>query len=392
MKKRHTQLLLRDERGFTLFSAFLLLVLLLTLGTASLVYSTLELRSSTHYETGNQALYAAEAGLIHALGTMNSTGVVDFQNDVASRWATVFGSDVKSTPADSDVQYQVTVAANPADPTNLGTLTATGTAPLQARRIIRVALRKGGFAGGPGALYLAADDVSSTFNGSSFLVDGNDYGINGLQTGNKIVPGIATRNDGVTDEVVDSLNNNQKQQVLGQGFSMNPLTPSVLTTGGPSVDDLDRIISEVLSTSGVATTSTNRFNGNDSFGSIAAPQITHMTAGDVRLNGNAMGAGILIVDGSLTINGTLDFWGWIIVRGDTVINAQQTIYDDGTYTYASGNATILGSLWTGDLQVRVGGHARVNYCDTCLQLVDSITNPNNLVPRPMVVSSWQEVL
>src|SRR4029453_3138626 len=91
--------------------------------------------------------------------------------------------------------------------------------------------------------------------------------------------------------------------------------------GGPSVDDLDQIVNHLLSLPGVETTNEKNFNGNDVFGTVASPKVTHMTRNDVSLNGNATGAGILIADGSITINGTLDFIGWIIVRGATVINA-----------------------------------------------------------------------
>jgi hypothetical protein len=52
---------------------------------------------------------------------------------------------------------------------------------------------------------------------------------------------------------------------------------------------------------------------------------------------------------------------------------------------------IRGSLWTGDLEVRVGGSARIEFCEECMALADRIGLGNN-VPRVMQVSSWQEVL
>jgi hypothetical protein len=382
---RHSPL--RDQRGFTLFSAFLLLILLLSLGTASLVYSTIELRSTTHYDTGNQAFYAAESGLLHALSSINTIGVQRFNTDIVNRWSTVFGASVKTMPDHSDITYQVVATADAADPVNRGTLIAVGFSPLEARRILRVTVDKSGFTGSPGAIYLAADTINSQFTGNSFGVDGNNHDLAGNLTGGDQWPGVSTRNDGVTDEVVDSLNDTQKDNVQGLGFSLDPLTPSVMTTGGPGIDDLETMIANILTTPGVVTTDEDRFNGNDVFGTLAAPQITHMTDPDVFLNGNAEGAGILIVDGSLTVNGTLDFIGWIIVRGDTIINAEQV--DETTVV---GDATILGSLWTGNLEIKVGGHAAVDYCDDCLRLADGIAPPDNLIPRPMKVVSWQEVL
>jgi hypothetical protein len=377
------------EEGFALSSVLLVLLLLLSLATATTLNTTLDLRSTSHFDTGNSAFFAAEAGVMHGLSSMNTLGVTRFKADVVDRWATVFGPTTKTMPSNQNISYQVTVAADAVNPNDLGTLTVTGFAPLQAQRSITVGVARGGYVGSPGAIYLAADTVDAQFSGNSFEVDGNDHDLDGTVPGGVAKPGISARTDSVANEVVDSLSDGQKDNVKGLGFSLSPLTPSVLNTGGPDIYDLERLVDNILSTPGVVTTSANAFNGNDTFGTLASPQITHMTNPDVRLNGNAFGAGILIVDGSITINGTLDFVGWIIVRGATVINATSDASDD---TVVLGNATILGSLWTGHLEIKVGGHAVVDYCETCLSLADTVGGIDGALPRPMRVVSWQELL
>lgn len=380
---------LADSRGFALLAVCLALLVLLTLGAAATLHTTVDLRSTAHYDTGNRAFAAAEAGLLHAISTMNQTGVLRFDRDVAMRWDTLFGSAPRAIPSLPSLTYAVAVAADPAAPTTRGTITATGFAPLGARRTLLVTVQKGTFTGAPGAIYLAADQVSSEFAGNAFDVDGNDHDVFGDPVpGGPVKPGISTRNDAVNQDVTDSLSSGQQDNVKGLGFSTSPLTPSVLPTGGPSVDDLDRIVNHLLGLPGVSTTGSKSFNGNDTFGTLANPRITHMTNADVTLNGNASGAGILIADGSLTIKGTLDFVGWIIVRGATVVSA--TSADDSTTVL--GNATLLGSLWTGHLDIKVGGSAIVNYCDACMRLVDTMDGGNGTVPRPMQVVAWQEVL
>ena len=157
----------------------------------------------------------------------------------------------------------------------------------------------------------------------------------------------------------------------------------------PSVEDLDAFVAELLSNPTTFTTSTRSFNGNDTFGTLLAPQVTYMTNSEVSLNGSASGVGILIVDGSITINGNLDFTGMVIVRGATVIN--QTASDDDD-TVVLGSATVLGSLWTGNLDIRVGGSAILNYCHECLELVDTMGGQSALLPRPMSILTWSEVL
>ncbi len=380
----------RDQRGFAMVAVTLLLLLGLTVGAGSVAFSTLDLRATSHFDTGNRAFAAAEAGLMHALGTMNTPGVINFDQDIVNRWDTMYGAALKTMPSNTTMSYQVEVAADPADPANRGTITSTGFSPRQGLRTLRVGIAKGSFGGTPGAIYLAADAVTSQFTGNAFNVDGNDHDQFGsLVPGGIVKPGISTRNDAVTEDVVDSLNPTQKDNVKGLGFSLSPLAPSVLTTGGPDINDLDQITNYLLSLSAaVDTTSQHNFNGNDVFGTTAAPRITHMTADDVKLNGNAQGAGVLIVDGSLTINGTLDFVGWIIVRGDTIINATGDADDESEVL---GNANVFGSLWTGHLQIKVGGSAIVNYCDACLRLIDNVGGAVNVVPRPMRITSWQEL-
>lgn len=388
-RKRHQQKR-GSERGFALSSVLLVVVLLLSLATATTLNTSLDLKSTSHFDTGNSAFFAAEAGVMHGLSSMNAVGVTRFKKDIADRWSTVFGPTLKTMPSDPHISYQVTVAADATNPDDLGTLSVTGFAPLQAQRSIIVGLARGGFVGSPGAIYLAADAIAAQFSGNKFDVDGNDHDTSALPVAGGVAkPGISTRTDDVQDEVVTSLSEAQKDNVKGLGFSLDPLTPSVLNTGGPDVYDLERIVDNLLSSPGVVTTDTRTFNGNDVFGTVAAPQITHMTDPDVRLNGSASGAGILIADGSITINGDLDFIGWIIVRGATIINATGDADDETTVL---GNATILGSLWTGNLQIVVGGSAIINYCETCLELVDNVGGIDGTLPRPMRVVSWQELL
>ena len=85
-------LLARDQRGFAMVAVTLLLLLGLTIGAGSVAFSTLDLQATSHFDTGNRAFAAAEAGLMHALGTMNTVGVIRFDQDVVNRWGTMYGA------------------------------------------------------------------------------------------------------------------------------------------------------------------------------------------------------------------------------------------------------------------------------------------------------------
>ncbi len=380
----------RDERGFAMAGLLLVVLMLTVVGTYSVSHSAIDTRMTTHYDTGNRAFYAAESGVIHALNSMNGPGVINFNTEVVNNWDDIMGAELMAMPSDFRSGYSVAVAADPTNPRDRGRITATGTGPLRARRTIEITLGKGDYSGPPGALHIAAEaGVDSTFNGNAFEVDGNNRNRFGaLANDGRQVPGISTRNSGVADTVTNSLSSQQMDNVRGTGFSMSPLTPSVMQAASPSVNHLNAFIAELLSNPTAVTTDTRSFNGNDQFGTVLAPRVTHMTSDSVRLNGNAEGAGILIVDGSITISGKLEFIGLIIVRGDTIIDASTA--DDGTTVL--GNATLLGSLWTGNLNIQVGGSAIIDYCHECLQLVDTMGGQSALLPRPMTVLAWGEVL
>jgi hypothetical protein len=382
-----------DERGAAMMMTIMVLLVLLTLGAGALLSSSLDLKAANSDHTGHQAFFLAEAGVQEALSRMNRIGVIDFQADIVNRWNSVWGdTSIKSMPGYSTMRYSPVVVADPASPANRGTITSTGLGDSKSRRVIRVSIQRGPLSGSPGAVYAASDDVHTDFSGNAFLVDGNDHDLNLNRILNGDVrPGVSTRNDNVTNEVVGSLSDQQKDNVQGLGFSLNPLTPSVMTTGGPSNSDLAQIISDLLARPGVVKWNSSNINGGDKAGSCPpggpmTPQITHFTASSVTQNGTASGCGIAVIDGDLKINGTFDFTGWIIVRGKTTIHTNAS--NDGTIV--TGNATLIGSLWTGSFDIEIGGSAIIAYSNQAMQIADG-TGGGGSTPRPMMITSWYEV-
>lgn len=392
MAQRHPPAL--GHAGFALFSTLLLLLLLGAVGSAAVLYSVLDLRSSTHYTTGNQALYAAESGIQHALSSINSVGVIDFQKDIVQHWDSIYGPVLKTMPNNADFQYQVTVVPDAVNPVNAGSLTATGLAPLQGRRVVKVRLRRGGVGGAFGAIHLSGDTVGIAFAGDMFLISGNDHDWYGSRVSAAAPhPGISTRNDSVANTVLGSLDDSQKERVHGLGFSTDPLTPSVLTTGGPGTANLDQMVGDLLARPGVVSNNSSSFDVGTTtvFGTLSAPQITHLTGNDVSVNGSISGAGILIADGSVSIAGSLNFVGWMIVHGNTVVH-MQTAHDeyDDDDRYAVGTIIVKGSLWTAGFDIEAGGGAILDYCSSCLTLADGAGAGGNF-PSAMQVLSWQEM-
>ncbi len=88
----------------------------------------------------------------------------------------------------------------------------------------------------------------------------------------------------------------------------------------------------------------------------------------------------MIVEGDLTIQGTLQFKGLVLVRGRT------NVVQDPSETDITGNVTVYGSLWTQDVNLVVGGSAIVDYSSNALQLANQVGGGGTL-PAALVVTS-----
>jgi len=389
----------RADHGSSMVFALLVLFSVLTLGVAGLSAAASGLTLSNNYRTGIQALQAAESGIVHAVSLMSANGgITTFTAANVYDWTAFSGWSTATMPGSSNVTYTVTPSCDPdRDPGCTGPtptrmlLTSQGLAPGESQRIVRAHL---GLTG-PftcGAIDLPNTPIDPTFHGNSFRVDGNDYDpVYDPRTGPTIVPnstptlGISTRNQTDASAITNELGSQGPGLVLGT--DVGPNLPSVGTCNGPSVDRVRNEITQSLMNVPCATASpsclvTNpNLNGNDTFGTMANPQITHYTGNlEIGQHGTMQGAGVLIVDGGLTINGDVDFTGLIIVRGTTQFS-----------TSASGHALILGALWTTNLELTVAGNAGIFYSNQALALVNNLPqNGTNVLPRPPKVLAWSQ--
>ncbi len=349
-----------------------------------------DLVASRDARGASQAHFVAESAIAEGLQRVNSAGVVNFQNDVVGQWAATWGGASHNFGPATGFSYRVTPIASVGDPTNSGRLIATADGPGTVHNVVVANVTRSNIPStSPGAVYLATDAATDcTFQGNAFGIDGNDHNYTGGSGPNPAVPGISARNDTNRQEALNSLNSMQKDNVQGLGFSWGPpISASVSTSpAAPSVSQMDQIINDLLSKAGVVNYSGDQINGNNTFGTVAAPQITHFTASDgvtIKGNGNASGAGIMIVEGDLTIQGTLDFKGLLLVRGWT--NVQQ----DPSMTDVTGNATVYGSLWTQDVNFKVGGSAIIDYSTQALALANQVSGGQAL-PSPLRVISMAD--
>ena len=360
-----------DDKGIALIVVMLTMTLLLGLIGGALFFTRIDLAITSNLKTGTQALYIAEAGLNHAIMIIPPGGNFPIPPS---------GLPLTGTfPPGSPTSYTVT-AANDSEPDpNVDTnqiiiLTAAGTGKDSAFRTIRAYIGRAPTFIPPGGIYAPGTAVDTSFSGDKFLVNGNDTNPDGTPGPNPAVPGISTSADSVRNAITNSLvSGGHTDQVIGLGNSPSVQTSSVTL-------DPNQIANDLL-TYPHTTLSGGSYAGSIAFGTEALPQITNIT-GDVTIQGNAAGFGVLIVDGTLRLSGSLEFQGLIIARGPVQVEL-------------SGNASIHGSLMlqtsdtaSSDLELDIKGSTSLYYSSQAIQMVKNLWGP--ALPKKAILLSWLE--
>jgi hypothetical protein len=260
-------------------------------------------------------------------------------------------------------------------PDSLVKVTSTATfMGVQHRTVVEAAADRVPFYPGPGAMYLSAGTIAGLKKnaiGGSIEINGNDHDINGNLTGSGSVPGIAV--DGVTQEnsVLAMIAKNSINKVLGSG-------------GTPSVDVVGNTINwaeyaQLLADNpDILIDTQDKVKTTNVWGTLAQPKVTFVN-GDIHINNSqaASGCGILVVNGSLTINGNFDYKGMVIAFKDAAIDIK-----------LNGNGSILGSLIVAGTQINIevaSGNFKTLYSTEALNLIQAL-----LVTKRFSILTWWE--
>jgi hypothetical protein len=261
-------------------------------------------------------------------------------------------------------------------PDSMVQVTSTATfMGVQHKTVVEAAADKVPLYPGPGAMYLSSGTVAglkkNAINGS-IEINGNNHDINGnLITGGSAVPGIAVDGETQRNSVIDMITKNTIDQVLGSGG-----TPSV-TAINNTVDWAEYALL-VANNPDIIIDSQDKVKTTNVWGTLSQPKVTFIN-GDIHINNSqaASGCGILVVNGSLEINGGFDYKGLVIAFKETSIDIK-----------LNGNAEILGSLVVAGNQINVdvsSGNFNALYSTEALNLIQSL-----LVTKRFSILSWWE--
>lgn len=233
-----------------------------------------------------------------------------------------------------------------------------------ARRRVEVEAVKMPFNAPRAAVYAESDDFK--FNGTQFLISGKDWDpATGVPVvGAAEVPGIETTENPAT--IAGELHANQINNVEGVGTE-----PAV--TSAAYDYDLEGMVDSYKEMADIVHPGGTIANGSlPAWGGIDEYHIVHVTD-DLHISGNAVGGGLLLLEGDLTVSGSFTWYGMIINLG--------TI----TFTGGGGDIHIYGSvLTTGGLGTNVvGGNADILYSSLALSKLASFS--------PYKVSAWTEL-
>jgi Tfp pilus assembly protein PilX len=365
-----------DEKGFLLIAALTLMATLTLLGTTAYILSSTDIKIGGNFRNNQMVLQAAMAGAERArealrvenLASSNKTSFSDELNSTARKGAdgaldgySAATDDVPLTTGTiNNVTYNAYLsndsadgATNTTDSNGRVMITSAATGPNNAKAQVQIVVTVPSPPSSPATIYSKGD---VTGNGTSLTISGNDA----CGAATALAP-IYTE-----DPATTSLNGNPTLQG-------SPSTPQHGTL------DID-IPAYIDALKAGATTMTEDQN-NATFGSASSYQTVYSWPDDpahfnnqgLKLQ-NVTGYGILLVKGDLELGGGFQWNGIILVTGSVTLNG------------AGGNPiNIYGQIFSGTstlTDVTVNGSNTIGY--------DSCKVKQAMAGSPLKVVNWKQ--
>jgi len=380
-----------NERGMALLISLLMLVMVTTLGMASISSTSTELRLGGNKRATAEILYAAEAGVQHALQALKGQNFdVVVAASIGQSWLTV--NDFNGT---TGMGYTIKVSrtsnSGKAAASNSVFVTSTAVHPSGGSKIIEAEISNP-------ALTIPVNASMSVSGNFSRIRFGGSATINGdLPPGETPVNGsdCAEHKAGISVDSMDTYSDievkkNEADNITGLGMTPSiQLRPSDMSP--MQVQNAAYLLAEKADRTIVVDD--QKITNNDVvWGTAAKPEVTiiMMTGEDARIKftGNASGYGILIINSEAYKKGRVEFegnfsWnGLIIVTGDTGFDRMK----------ANGNDSISGGIILANtsedtsienFRIKSNGNTSIQY--SCNDLSKAVGNVS------LVLNSWHEI-
>jgi len=260
-------------------------------------------------------------------------------------------------------------------PESLVTVTSTANfMGVQHTSVVEAAADKVPMHPGPGAMYLSSHTIAGLKRNAisgSIEINGNDHDLNGNITGTGSVFGIAVDGEEQEAAVLDLIAKNAIDKVLGSGG-----TPSVSAITNEV--DWSEYAQLVADNPDILIDTQDKIKASNVWGTTLDPKVTFIN-GDIHIDNSQLssGCGILVINGSLEINGGFHYTGLVIAFKETTIDIK-----------LNGNAQILGSLVVAGNKINVdvsAGNFRSLYSSDALNLIETL-----LATQRFSILTWWE--
>jgi len=368
-----------NERGAALVAALIIAIILLPLGLFVVLQCRNDFLIQRNLRGEVEAFYVAEAGLEHAVAEIPAGQSFD---SILAGPDRVAGTDddgvfpfAEGSPAEFPyAPFRYDVHAASADNAMIRIL-SQGTGRNGATKTVAALVARAPLVFTPAALYAQADVTALDLGDAGFLLSGFDHQLTdaaGQPSGFAApLPALGTPQVDAEAALRQRLSAGAALDLVGAGG-----TPSIAAVAAL---DLQTYLAALLGRPEHVTLSAVTPNGAVVLGTPDAPQLS-IVAGDCDVAGRLSGNGILAVEGTLHVTGSLDFRGLLLALGGVV-------FESGS------EATITGAFWRGsgvDDRLQLHGTGSIAYSSAALAAVD--TAFQGLLPRAAVVVGWEEEL
>lgn len=390
---------LKSSQGIALITVIIVMVILVSITGAGLLFSSLNLKTSSNLKTGSAAFHVADAGIQHALAVIPAGTTFPYTTETTILSSVSFGNGYS---------YTVKVINDPASSggDSRAILTAEASGPNSSLRKIKAHVGRSTTSWiPPGAVYIpgaATSPVAFDPSGTNFTVNGNDTNYDNSAGSQPAIIGMASPIGTVVTNIINALDTDAKRQrITGLGYAAGPpVTPSVQTTSvNIDVDEVAQKFINQLTTvkylNGLHWSSTECPQANPCIlGTDAVPQITYIKEGTnhIHLDGYVNGSGVLVVEGRVHLKREFNFHGLMIQLApatDSEDNDENLKFD------MQGNARLYGTLLLGpnnqNLRFKLKNTAAVRYSSQAMNMVNTFWG-SCCLPKPAKLLAWKEVM
>jgi len=330
--------------------------------TASALVSSLAVRNQSRYHMAAQRAHdAAESGVHQMVALMHTPAGALYrdgetlQQVIAGTGRSAISYTVHVKPgaldgADNDQDGRV----DEPDELDLYEVESTGVAGGIERTVRVTLLARYRDQDTSAATYIHDLATDVTFNGNTFLINGEDHTINGNLSGDIPATGIGLPGD--PSLLIGKIRDKAYDNIIGAGGN-----PSVMEV--PELDLRD-LIDEGARSADIMLESDTAIKPSapGEWGTWDSPAILYGT-GSVHISGNEGSVGIIIIDGDLTISGAFQHGGLIIVRGAVKFAG------GGNKKRLLGSLIVAKSIITDSADLNVSGNIDILYSRDAIRRV-----------------------